>query len=95
MSIDVAPDIMNAIQRQLALGVYSSPDELLREALAALETRDAESVQRAGADDADLPDTMPVEDAIREAMEDLEAGRYRPADDVSREIERRFKFRGE
>jgi putative addiction module CopG family antidote len=42
MSIDVAPDVMDAIQRQLATGSYSSHDELLREAVAALESRDAE-----------------------------------------------------
>jgi Arc/MetJ-type ribon-helix-helix transcriptional regulator len=95
MSIDIAPDVMNAIQRQLATGTYSSPDELLREALAALESRDAEATQQGGSDDAELPNTMPAEDAIREAIEDLNAGRYRPAEEVSREIERKFNFRGE
>jgi Arc/MetJ-type ribon-helix-helix transcriptional regulator len=83
---------MNAIQRQLATGAYSSPDELLREALAALESRDA---QMLADDDKDLPNTMPVQDAIREAIDDLKAGRYRPAEEVSREIERKFNFRGE
>jgi Arc/MetJ-type ribon-helix-helix transcriptional regulator len=95
MSIDIAPDVMNAIQRQLATGAYASPDELLREALAALESRDAKLVQEGGDDDRELPNTLPVGAAIGEAIDDLKAGRYRPAEEVSREIERKFNFRGE
>jgi hypothetical protein len=36
-----------------------------------------------------------VNEALREAMEDLKAGRYRPAEEVSRDIERKFNFRGQ
>lgn len=42
MSVDLAPDIWNEIQRQLSTGSYSSPDEVLREALAALRFREEE-----------------------------------------------------
>ena len=36
-----------------------------------------------------------VNEALREATEDLKAGRYRPAEEVSRDIERKFNFRGQ
>ena len=42
MSVDLAPDVWNEIQRQLSTGSYSSPDEVLREALAALRFREEE-----------------------------------------------------
>jgi putative addiction module CopG family antidote len=42
MSVDLAPDIWNEIRRQLASGVFASPDEVLREALAALRSREEE-----------------------------------------------------
>ena len=42
ISVDLAPDIWNEIQRQMAAGGYSSHDEVLREALAALWSREQE-----------------------------------------------------
>lgn len=42
MSLEIAADVWNEIQRQLASGAFASHDELLREALAALRLRDAE-----------------------------------------------------
>ena len=33
-----------------------------------------------------------VNEALREATEDLRAGRYRPAEDISRDLERKFGF---
>jgi putative addiction module CopG family antidote len=42
MSVDLSPDVWQEIQRQLASGGYSSPDEVLRNALAALRSRDQE-----------------------------------------------------
>jgi Arc/MetJ-type ribon-helix-helix transcriptional regulator len=42
MSVDLAPDVWNEIQRRLATGACSSHDDLLREALAALQHRDEE-----------------------------------------------------
>ncbi len=76
MSVDLAPDIWNEIQRQLATGAYSSSDEVLREALAALRSREREEVNA----------------ALGEAMEDLKAGRYRPAADVSRDMRRKYNL---
>jgi putative addiction module CopG family antidote len=67
MSIDIAPDVLNAIQRQLATGSYSSPDELLREALAALESRDAEVLAiQEGIDDMEAGRVTPLRDFDRE-----------------------------
>jgi Arc/MetJ-type ribon-helix-helix transcriptional regulator len=42
MSIDLSPDVWNEIQRQLSSGSYTSPDEVMRVALAALRSRDEE-----------------------------------------------------
>jgi putative addiction module CopG family antidote len=42
MSVDLSPEVWNEIQRQLASGSYASPDEVLRDALAALRSRDEE-----------------------------------------------------
>ncbi len=42
MSVDLSPDVWNEIQRRLASGSYSSPDEVLRDALAALRCREQE-----------------------------------------------------
>jgi putative addiction module CopG family antidote len=42
MSVDFSPDVWHEIQRQIASGCYSSPDEVLRNALAALRSRDEE-----------------------------------------------------
>lgn len=44
MSVDLSPDVWNEIQRQLASGAFSSPDDVLREALAALRSREAEVI---------------------------------------------------
>jgi predicted transcriptional regulator len=67
MSIDIARDVMNAIQRQLATSSYSSPDELLREALAALESRDAEVLAiQEGIDDMEAGRATPLRDFDRD-----------------------------
>jgi Arc/MetJ-type ribon-helix-helix transcriptional regulator len=42
MSIDLSPDIWNEIQRQVATGVFATPDDVFREALAALRVREGE-----------------------------------------------------
>jgi Arc/MetJ-type ribon-helix-helix transcriptional regulator len=42
MSTDLAPDVWDEIQRQLATGFFASHDEVLREALAALRARENE-----------------------------------------------------
>jgi putative addiction module CopG family antidote len=42
MSVDLSQDVWNKIQRQIAIGRYSSPEEVLRDALAALRFREEE-----------------------------------------------------
>ena len=82
MSVDLAPDIWNEIQRHVATGVFATPDDVLREALAALRSRE-EAVQR---------EREEVRQALREATEDLNAGRYRPAADVSRDMRQKYNL---
>jgi putative addiction module CopG family antidote len=63
MSVDLAPDIWNEIQRQLATGTYASHDEVLREALAALRSRETEvlAIQQ-GIDDMEARRVTPIRD---------------------------------
>lgn len=82
MSVDLSPDIWNEIQRQVATGVFATPEEVVREALAALRSRE-EAVQR---------EREEVREALREAAEDLKAGRFRPAADVSRDMRRKYNL---
>jgi putative addiction module CopG family antidote len=82
MSVDLSPEVLSEIQRQVATGVFSTPDEVVREALAALRTRD----------EASRREREEVQAALYEATEDLKAGRYRPAADVSRDIRRKFNL---
>jgi putative addiction module CopG family antidote len=67
MSLDLAPDVWNEIQRQLATGSYSSHDEVLREALAALRFRE-EEVQaiQAGIDDMEAGRVMQIREFDRQ-----------------------------
>ena len=67
MSVDLSPDVWNEIQRQLATGDFSSPDDVLREALAALRFRDAEVLAiQEGIDDMEAGRTMPLREFDRE-----------------------------
>jgi putative addiction module CopG family antidote len=67
MSVDLAPDVWNEIQRQLATGCYSSPDEVLRNALAALRLQNAElAALQEGIDDMEAGRVMPLREFDRE-----------------------------
>jgi putative addiction module CopG family antidote len=44
MSADLSPDTWNEIQRQVAAGIFATPDDVVREALAALRSREEEVV---------------------------------------------------
>jgi putative addiction module CopG family antidote len=67
MSVDLAPDVWNEIQRQLATGCYSSPDEVLRNALAALRLQNAElAAIQEGIDDMEAGRVMPLREFDRE-----------------------------
>lgn len=60
MSVELAPDIWNEIQRQIAIGGYSSSDEVLREALSALRAREQEVLAiQEGIDDMEAGRTIP------------------------------------
>jgi putative addiction module CopG family antidote len=67
MSVDLAPDVWNEIQRQIAIGRYASPDEVLRDALAALRFREEEvrAIQE-GIDDMEAGRLIPLEEFDRE-----------------------------
>ena len=67
MSLDLAPDVWAAIQHQIASGSFSSPDEVLREALAALRSRDAEvlAIQQ-GIDDMEAGRMTPIREFDRD-----------------------------
>ena len=67
MPIDLAPDVWNEIQRQLATGSYSSHDDVLRDALAALRFREGEVLAiQEGIDDMEAGRTVPIRDFDRE-----------------------------
>jgi predicted transcriptional regulator len=67
MSFDLSPDVWNEVQRQLATGAFVSPDAVLREALAALRSRDAEILAiQEGIDDMDAGRVTPLEEFDRE-----------------------------
>jgi Arc/MetJ-type ribon-helix-helix transcriptional regulator len=67
MSVDLAPDIWKEIQRHLATGCFASPDEVMREALAALRLREDEvrAIQE-GIDDMEAGRVIPLRDFDRE-----------------------------
>jgi len=61
MSVDLAPDVWSEIQRQLATGAFSSHDDVLREALAALRFREHEVLAiQEGIDDMEAGRAMPI-----------------------------------
>jgi predicted transcriptional regulator len=68
MAYQLPPDIDQRVQSQIALGIYQTPDQVLNEALDALELRNADF------------------EAIKAGIEDEQAGRMRPLEDVVREM---------
>jgi len=67
MSVDLAPDIWNEIQRQLATGSYASHDEVLRDALTALRSREQEVLAiQEGIDDMEAGRITPIREFDRE-----------------------------
>ena len=42
MRVDLSPDNWNKIQRHVAAGVFATPDDVVRDALAALRDRERE-----------------------------------------------------
>jgi Arc/MetJ-type ribon-helix-helix transcriptional regulator len=68
MSVDLSPDIWNEIQRHVATGVFAAPDDVVREALAALRARN-EALKRQREE---------VNESLREATEDPVSHAQRP-----------------
>jgi putative addiction module CopG family antidote len=67
MSIDLAPDVWSEIQRHVASGVFTTPDEVMREALAALRAREQEYVAiQEGIDDMESGRVRPIREFDRE-----------------------------
>lgn len=67
MSVDIASDVWNEIQRQIASGAFASHDEVLREALAALRFRNEELVAIGeGIEDMEAGRTTPLHDFDRQ-----------------------------
>jgi putative addiction module CopG family antidote len=67
MSVDLAPDVWDEIQQQLASGSFASTDEVLREALTALRSREEEvyAIQE-GIEDMEAGRVMPLRQFDRE-----------------------------
>jgi Arc/MetJ-type ribon-helix-helix transcriptional regulator len=66
MSVEIASDVWNEIQRQLATGAFASHDELLREALAALRSREVELLAIGeGIDDMEAGRVTPIREFDR------------------------------
>jgi Arc/MetJ-type ribon-helix-helix transcriptional regulator len=67
VSVDLAPDVWDEIQRQIATGSFASHDDVLREALVALRFREEEvlAIQQ-GIDDMEAGRVMPLHDFDRE-----------------------------
>lgn len=66
MAYELSPDINARVQAQLATGEFSTPDEVLREALDTLERRQR-SLEK-------------LQAMVREAEEDIATGRVGPFD---------------
>ena len=67
MSIDLSPEIWEEIQRHIASGSYRSPDDVLRDALAALRARELEVVAiQEGIDDMEAGRVRPFREFDRD-----------------------------
>ncbi len=67
MSVDLSPDVWNEIQRQLASGSFASPDDVLREALAVLRSREQEVIAiQEGIDDLEADRIRPIREFDRD-----------------------------
>jgi antitoxin ParD1/3/4 len=84
-SVDLTPDLEDAIQRRLDSGVYKSDVDVIRAGLRALDRGDEEKARRLAQFDA----------SIARGIADTEAGRVHPADEVFGELRRRIAQKAE
>jgi antitoxin ParD1/3/4 len=80
-SVDLTPDLENAIQRRLDSGAYKSDIEVIRAGLRALDRDDEERARRLAQLDA----------SIARGIADADAGRVHPADQVFSELRQRIQ----
>ena len=74
MHYELPPDVQQEIKQRMAKGQYASEEDVLRDAMRALKSRDEEMA------------------AIQAGIDDMEAGRFRPFEEVDTEIRRRLGF---
>ena len=84
-SVDLTPDLENAIRRRLDSGAYKSDVEVIRAGLRALDRDDEEKARRLAQLDA----------SIARGIADADAGRVHPADQVFSELRRRIQQKAE
>jgi len=84
-SVDLTPDLENAIQRRLESGAYKSDVEVIRAGLKALE-RDEEVTARRLTD---------LDASLARGLADADAGRVHPADEVFGELRERIRRKAE
>ena len=78
MTYPFPPDLAQEVTRRMATGSYLSEDDILRDAFAALKWRDEWQAQEVL--------------AIQEGLDDMEAGRFRPLEQVDAEIRAKYGF---
>jgi Arc/MetJ-type ribon-helix-helix transcriptional regulator len=67
MSVDLSPVVLNEIKRQVGTGVFANPDEVLREALAALRDRECAVLAiQGGIDDMEAGRVRPIREFDRD-----------------------------
>jgi antitoxin ParD1/3/4 len=84
-SIDLTPDLEDAIQRRLDSGAYKSEVEVIRAGLQALD-RDEEKAARRLTD---------LDASIARGLADADAGRVHRADEVFSELRERIRRKAE
>jgi antitoxin ParD1/3/4 len=84
-SVDLTPDLENAIQRRLDSGAYKSDVEVIRAGLRALDRDEEEKARRLTELDA----------SIARGLADADAGRVHPADQVFSELRERIQRKAE
>lgn len=82
MSYPFPPDLVELVRAHMAAGAYHSEDDLLRDALKALDGQRNEIVEE---------DPVVVE-GIRRGLADMKAGRSRPFDEFNAEFRAKHKI---
>lgn len=80
-SVDLTPDLENAIRRRVDSGAYKSDVEVIRAGLRALDRADEERARR----------LVQLDAAVARGIADADAGRVHPADLVFAELRRRIQ----